>query len=274
MKKKILVGISEFGYWGEELVGPLEAFDAAGYDVRFFTPRGKRPVALTPSLDPTYVDPPLGRPVTSPEMADKARALDRSSRLDNPINLSRWFPERPYLSSPGYLRESEAYYQVLAARAIEIETYDALLLVGGSGPIVDMVNNYRVHDLILALHRQGKPIAAECYGVACLAFARDPQLRQSLLRGKHVTGHPLEYDYKDGTGFMGVDFNMGPPPYPLEYILRDAVGPEGEFHGNVGRVTSAIVDYPFLTSRSTPDSILCGQLLVQMLEAGLRRYGF
>ena len=37
--------------------------------------------------------------VTSPEMADKARALDRSSRLDNPINLSRWFPERPYFSA-------------------------------------------------------------------------------------------------------------------------------------------------------------------------------
>ena len=24
---------------------------------------------------------------------------------------------------------------------------------------------------------------------------------------------------------MGTDFNMGPPPYPLEYILRDATAP-------------------------------------------------
>ncbi len=31
-----------------------------------------------------------------------------------------------------------------------IEKYDAVLIVGGSGPIVDLVNNQRVHDLILA----------------------------------------------------------------------------------------------------------------------------
>lgn len=59
--------------------------------------------------------------------------------------------------------------------------------------------------------------------MACLAFARDYWLRKSLIWGRHVTGHPLEYDYLDGTGFYGVDFNMGPPPYPLEFILRDAV---------------------------------------------------
>jgi len=48
----------------------------------------------------------------------------------------------------------------------------------------------------------------------------------------------------DGTnrGF-GDDFiSFGPPFYPLEYILRDAVGPEGGFHGNVGRRTSVILD--------------------------------
>ena len=41
-----------------------------------------------------------------------------------------------------------------------------MLIVGGSGPIVDMVNNQRVHDLILGFLKLGKPIGAECYGVA------------------------------------------------------------------------------------------------------------
>jgi hypothetical protein len=67
---------------------------------------------------------------------------------------------------------------------------------------------------------------------------------------------------------------MGPPPYPLEYILRDAVGPDGEYIGNVGNRTSCIVDYPFITSRSTPDSILCGEKLVEALENGLKRFGW
>lgn len=86
MTRKILIVLSEWGYWGEELVGPLETFDAAGYQVDFATPTGKRPVALTPSMDATFVDPPLGRPVVSSEMAEKVRALDdpNNTRLNNP----------------------------------------------------------------------------------------------------------------------------------------------------------------------------------------------
>ena len=178
------------------------------------------------------------------------------------------------MSAPNYLRAMEAYHQELEERYRELEPYAALLLVGGSGPLVDMVNNQRVHDIILGFYRQGEPIAAECYGVACLAFARDPQDRRSLLQGKRVTGHCLEYDYKDGTGFLGTDFNMGPPPYPLEYILRDATAPDGAYIGNVGHVTSCIVDYPFITSRSTPDSYLCAEKLVEVLEEGLTRFGW
>jgi len=89
-----------------------------------------------------------------------------------------------------------------------------------------------------------------------------------------VTGHCKEYDYKDGTGFLNTDFNMGPPPYPLEYILRDATGPDGRYHGNFGKEISVIVDYPFITGRSTPDSFRTGEKMVEVLEHGLRRYGW
>ena len=210
MSKRILIVLSEWGYWGEELIGPLETFDAAGYRVAFATPTGKRPVALTPSMDPEYIDPPLGRPVTSPEVAQKVRDVEASDRLDQPISLASLLPERPYRSSHNYLREQEAYFSKLDAVRDQLDqTYDAMLIVGGSGPIVDLVNNQRVHDLILSFYRLDKPVAAECYGVACLAFARDQEDRQSIIAGKHVTGHCIEYDYKDGTGFMGTDFNMG-----------------------------------------------------------------
>ena len=67
---------------------------------------------------------------------------------------------------------------------------------------------------------------------------------------------------------------MGPPPYPLEYILRDATAPDGRVHGNVGHATSVIVDYPFITGRSTPDSYLTGEKMVEVLEKGLKRYGW
>jgi putative intracellular protease/amidase len=272
--KKVLVLLSEYGYWGEELVGPLVRFDERGYQVVFATPTGARPHPLPPSMDPTFVDPPLGRSVTTPEMAELTRKLDASERLDNPRGLTNWLPERPYTSDNGYLRKLEAYHRALESIAGDIAEFDAILIVGGSGPIVDMANNERVHSLVLAFHRAGKPVAAECYGVACLAFARDWEDRRSIIWGKHVTGHCKEYDYKDGTGFLGVEFNMGPPPYPLEYILRDATGPDGRYHGNFGKEISVIVDYPFVTGRSTPDAYRTGEKLIEVLESGLRRYGW
>ena len=226
-------------------------------------------------MDPEYIDPPLGRSVTTPETAAKVRKVEDSDRLDNPLDLSSWLPDRPYRSKPYFLRDWEAYNTRLEQVRSQIaDRYDALLIVGGSGPIVDLANNWRVHDLILAFHALDRPIAAECYGVACLAFARDQETRESLIRGKHVTGHCIEYDYKDGTGFIGTDFVMGPPPYPLEYILRDATAPGGAYHGNFGKETSVIVDYPFITGRSTPDSYLTGQKTVEVLEEGLRQWGF
>lgn len=272
--KKILVLISEYGYWGEELIGPLEAFDKAGYEVTFVTPKGNRPYALPPSMDHTFIDPPLGRPVTSAQMEEKVKSMEASERLNNPLNLTDIIPQSPYFSASDYLRKLEQYHHALEDAQKVLHKYDALLIVGGSGPIVDMVNNQYVHDLVLSFVKQDKLIAAECYGVAVLAFARDIRDRRSIIWGKHVTGHPIEYDYKDGTGFIGVDFNMGPPPYPLEYILRDATGPDGEYISNVGNRTSVIVDYPFITSRSTASSVLCGQKMVEVLENSLKRFGW
>lgn len=274
-KKNILIVLSEYGFWGEELIGPLDTFDKAGYTVTFATPKGKRAPALPPSMDPKYVDPPLGKSVTSKEVADKVKAIDKSPRLDNPLNISKLMPEMPYFCSATLIRDLEAYYKAREkAKNEALAKFDALLIVGGSGPIVDLVNNQRVHDIILCFLQMDKPIGAECYGVACLAFARELETRKSIIWGKHVTGHCKEYDYHDGTGFMGTDFNIGPPPYPLEYILRDATGPDGAYIGNFGKETSVIVDYPFITGRSTPDSYLTGQKMVDALEKGLKRYGW
>ena len=285
-KRHILIVLSEWGYWGEELVGPLGEFDRAGYEVEFCTPTGRRPNAIPVSMDPDFFDPPLQRSVTSPEMAARVREIDdpqtqQGKRLDNPLSLAAWFPDRPYFASSQFVRLLEDYNRDLEEAVRRIDRYDTVLIVGGSGPIVDLANNQRVHDLILAFLNAGKPVGAECYGVTCLAFARDMNLRQSIIWGKHVTGHCLEYDYKDGTAFVRarntfLDFNMGPPPYPLEFILRDATGPNGGYHGNFGHPTSVIVDYPFITGRSTPDSILTGQKMIEVLDGQppLRRWGW
>ncbi|MEO1068794.1 MAG: type 1 glutamine amidotransferase domain-containing protein [Cyanobacteria bacterium J06638_6] len=282
--KKILCVISEWGYWGEELVGPYDALIGAGYTFDFVTATGRRPPALPPSMDESYIDPPLDKKVTSAHYAQRTKEIDSSTLLKEPIDLSAWFSAMPYFNSPNFGHELEAYYVKRGSCWKDLEQYDALLLPGGSGPMVDMVNNERLHDVILGFLAQDKLIAAECYCVTCLAFARDWTERKSIIWGKHVTGHAREYDYKDGTGFaqmydyegkpMNTSANFGPPFYPLEYILRDAVGPDGQYHGGVGHTLSTILDYPFLTGRSTQDSQLVGELMVQALEKGLKRYGW
>jgi putative intracellular protease/amidase len=273
--KKVLAILSEYGYWGIELVGPLNKLEAAGYTVEFMTPNGKPAEALPPSYDPTYVDPPLGVPVTTVQHEKDVKEFMSKNRTDHPMSLKSFIPERPYYSTTNFLRKLEEYY-IKVKESVEklTSTYDALLLVGGSGPIVDMVNNQSVHELILGFHRKNMPIAGICYGVAPLAFARDFNERKSIIRGKHVTGHCIEYDYHDGTGFLHTDFNMGPPPYVLEYVLADAVGPEGQYHGNFGKETSVILDYPFLTARSLQCAYEFGDVFVQMLNKGLKRYGW
>jgi putative intracellular protease/amidase len=285
---RVLFAVSEWGYWGEELVGPLDACDRAGYEVEFLTPTGAHPTPLAVSTAPGYVDPPQGRSVTSEEMAERTRKLDASHRMDKPHNLADLVPARPYPSSPGYLRETEDYYRAVDhVVSHDLARYDAMVIVGGSGAMVDLANNQRLHELVLGLVRQDKPIAAVCYGVAVLAFARDPRRKHSIIGGKRVTGHPIDYDYHDATGFEGPHaldgsatgfgdgyINFGPPFYPLEYILRDAVGPDGEYIGNVGHAESVIVDYPFITARSTESSVGCGRALVDVLDHGLRRYGW
>lgn len=273
--KRILAVMSEWGYWGIELVGPMNKLAAAGYGFDFVTPKGKRSPVLPPSTDTAYRDPALGVCVTTQEDAALVQAFEKTNQLDRTLDLSEIFPERPYFSHANFLHEFEAYYaKRRIAQEKAVADYDAILLVGGSGAIVDVANNQRVHDLVLAFNAADKPIAAICYGVATLVFARDFNERKSIIAGKHVTGHCIEYDHHDGTGFCGTDFNMGPPPYVLEYILADAVGPGGQYHGNFGKRTSVIVDYPFITARSLQCAHEFGARFVDVLTTGLTRSGW
>lgn len=84
MAKHILFVLSEWGYWGEELIGPLAACDAAGYQVTFLTPTGEKPTPLGAILTPGFLDPPWGKSVTSAELAERTRQIRNSDGLDRP----------------------------------------------------------------------------------------------------------------------------------------------------------------------------------------------
>ena len=135
--KKILCVLSEWGYWGEELIGPWKRLTTLG--IRSIL---RRRMASVLSLSRPAWTPPSSillsvRGVVSAEMAEKVKAIDGLSnpRLDNPISLAAWLPDYPYHCDPLYLRGTEKYYSDLALVQGGIADYAALLLVGGSGPI-------------------------------------------------------------------------------------------------------------------------------------------
>jgi putative intracellular protease/amidase len=151
---------------------------------------------------------------------------------------------------------------------IDPNQYDALCMVGGSGTLLDMVNNRHLHRVIRAMVKADKFVGAICYAVAALAYCRAEDSLQSVIYGKKVTGHNIKFDYTDSmeTGFAGTDLIIPGAPYPLEYVLRDAVGSDGEYIGNYDSPNSVVYDYPFLTARSTQDSALFGHKFVEKLS--------
>jgi len=239
MGKKVIVTLSNFGYWGEELVGPLEAMDKAGIETQFATHTGEKPVVLGVSADADWIDPTLGHTVTTPEMAAKVRKLDASDRLANPMKINDINPA----------------------------AYDGLCMIGGSGTLLDMNNNWHLQDVITKMAQANKPVGAICYAVGALAYTRGPGSAKSIIYGRKVTGHPRRFDWKEGTGFAGTNLVIPGAPYPLEFVLRDAVGPEGAFLGDlpVDQV-SVQTDYPFVTARSTMDSTEFGRQFVEAMN--------
>ena len=207
--------------------GSYDVLIKRGYQIDFMTATGRKPPALPPSMEPGFLDPPLHKKVVTDEhYARRTHEIHESSLLVDPIDLSAWFLQMPYFNGPNFGQALEEYYTQRDACWKDLEKYDALLLPGGSGPMVDMVNNERLHDVILGFLAQDKLIAAECYCVTALAFAGDGPSARALSGASTSPAMPGEYDWKDGTGFaqmygydgepMNTSANFRTPFYPLE----------------------------------------------------------
>src|SRR5690348_6684280 len=99
MGKKVMIAVSERGFWAEELLKPLDRLNEAGIDHDIVVGTGQSlPFPDPACMDSDYVDPPLGHPVTSPEMAQRTKNTDWEKFFKNRIALTSFMPVRPYLS--------------------------------------------------------------------------------------------------------------------------------------------------------------------------------
>ena len=150
--KRILAVTYEFGCWGNELVVPERNLDAAQYISDFATPKGERAPCLPPSRHTNDADPPLGVCGTTPEDKALVDTLEASDAVGATLNLSEVSPERPYHSARDFLRSLEAdSINRKSAQEAAVSAYEAVILVGGSGPA-----GPRTLRKIASGHRRGR----------------------------------------------------------------------------------------------------------------------
>jgi putative intracellular protease/amidase len=143
------------GFWWGELTHPYWEFTERGYEVDIASPDGG---ALQGDA---YGDP-------RDESGYSAEDL---------ISLG-------FINSPKHMQLVE---ESKPLAEISVDAYDAILLVGGQGPMYTFWDDERVHDLVACFYEAGKPTAVICHATCVLLKTRlaDESL---LVEGKTWTG--------------------------------------------------------------------------------------
>ncbi len=255
---KVLILATNYGVWGEELQAPWDIIKKAGHDVTLATPLGKKPLPLVISVDPDFLDPVINFNTNPPEVCKRIKELVDGNEWANPITF----------------------------KDAKMNDYDAIVLTGGFGAMIDMCNNWNVHKLIMDAYRSNKLIGDLCYAVTTLVFIRDPQNdNKSIIYGKKITAHPAAWDYYGPEWDFAFDLYGATPDnngtdvhtpgflWPIEHLVRDAVGPDGQCisRESANRDDPEVAyDWPFITGTSVESSIAYGEKIVEVLkEKGL-----
>ncbi|WP_224388310.1 type 1 glutamine amidotransferase domain-containing protein [Pseudonocardia sp. ICBG1293] len=150
------------GYWAEELAAPYETFVAAGHTVEFASPGG----VLQP-LDRHSADPA----VAGPDCAHHVRVAEAALReFGTPLRLADVDPDR----------------------------YDAVVLPGGHGPLVDLYRDPDLGALLARVDGDGRIVGAVCHGPAGLLSATGPDGRW-LYAGRRMAAFTDEEEQLFGT---------------------------------------------------------------------------
>jgi putative intracellular protease/amidase len=161
MGKKVLICATNYGTWGEELQAPWDIIKAAGHQVTLATPLGKKPLPLAVSVDPNFIDPIINVAVNPPDVCKRIKELTDGTEWNSAIKF----------------------------KDAKMADYDALVLTGGLGAMIDMCNNYNLHKLIKDALASNKLVGALCYSVTALVFCRDDKTKNSVIYGKKITAH-------------------------------------------------------------------------------------
>nr|WP_010131175.1 type 1 glutamine amidotransferase domain-containing protein [Microbulbifer agarilyticus] len=132
------------GYYLNEFGVPADRFLKAGYELVLATPKGNAPSVDKKSVDPAYFGGDRA------EMARIEKVIAGLPGIDDTLSLGE---------------------------AIDggLDQYQAVFIPGGHAPLIDLVNNPQVGEILRHFHLHQKPTAAICHGpIALLAAQADP----------------------------------------------------------------------------------------------------
>jgi putative intracellular protease/amidase len=153
------------GFWWAELTHPYWEFAERGYHVDVYSPDGGK-------LE--------GNSWSDPRDDSKYSAEDL-------ISLG-------FINSPGHLALVEHSKPIAD---LDVDEYDAILFVGGQGPMVTFYDDERVHQLAAAFHERGKVTGVICHATGLLLKARKSD-GSLIVHGKTWTGFAnSEEDFAD-----------------------------------------------------------------------------
>jgi putative intracellular protease/amidase len=153
------------GFWWAELTHPYWEFVEHGYEVEVASPEGGK--------------------LEGDRWSDPRDESGYSA--DDLISLG-------FLTSPAHAKLA-AETKPLAK--VQVDDYDALLAIGGQGPMYTFHRNEAVHALFRHFYEAGKPLAVICHATCALLETRLSDGRL-LVEGKTWTGFAnSEEDYAD-----------------------------------------------------------------------------
>ena len=145
----------QIGFWWEELTHSYREFTEAGYQVVIASPKGGR--------------------LEADDLSDPRD--ERRLAADDLLSLG-------FINSPEHRALLE---DVPALSEIDIDGFDAVFLVGGSGPMYTFVDNPSVHAVVRAFYEAGKVTAVICHATSVL-LRTTLSSGELLVKGKTWTG--------------------------------------------------------------------------------------
>jgi len=154
------------GFWAAELTHAYEKFLEEGFDVTIASPFGGK-VVIDSLSDPR----------------------DQSGySKDDKISLR-------YLRDANFIKLLDNTQKV---SDLSSDDYDAIVVVGGQGPMFTFKNASGLQKMFLEFYNNGKVSAALCHGTSLLLYLKNEDSGKALIQGKRMTGFTdEEEDFAD-----------------------------------------------------------------------------